>query len=553
MTFRNFLMLGAAALAPTVAVAGIAALPVAAFAQDSEPDDAPEIDARIMDEGLNRSEVQMLAHELVDGIGARLTNSPNMRKAESWAVDKMRDLGLKNVRKEGFEFGRGWEHLASSATMLTPREVELTATPVAWTPGTNGVIEAEVVVAPISERAHFEAYRGQLAGKIVMISIPGMGDEPTRAPFRRLDSSDISSRNDVDLPNYSGEGESVERSLKRRKFALELDEFLAAEGAVAWAKMSYRDGKLLHGTGYTHHVGMSPKLPGIEIAAEDYRRIARFAKTGPAPRLRIENDVRFVDGDTQAYNIIGEMAGSDPSAGYVMAGAHFDSWYTGDGAVDNGSGSVVVLEAARILKALGVKPKRTIKFALWGAEEQGLLGSLAYARRHLVSRAGENDLSAFELSSRWRDLYPVTAKPGYSDFKAYFNMDNGSGKFRGLHAEGNPAAEPYLRSWLSSYGVLDAGRVVSGSTGGTDHVYFQAVGLPGYQFIQDPLDYFARLHHTNVDTFDHLRPDDLRQAATVMAGVLLAAANDKGSIPKMPLPVRPNVTDPFEYEYPETD
>lgn len=505
--------------------------------------------ARIIDEGMNRSQVQQSAHELLDQIGQRLTNSSNMRRAEAWAIAEMQALGLDDVHKEGFEFGRGWEMISSNVHMIAPRPLELTATPVAWTPGTNGVIEAEIIVAPISEEAHFDAYRGKLAGKIVLTSLPGTGNEPTTVPFKRLTSADIGERDEYEIPQH--DPQNMERNAKRRDFALKLDEFLASEGAVAAVTKSYRDGNLVHGSGYTYKVGKTPKLPGFEIAAEDYRRLARLARTGPAPRLSLSSDVRFLDDDTKAYNIIGEIRGTDPAAGYVMAGAHFDSWAAGDGAVDNGAGSVTVLEAARILKSLGVKPRRTIRFALWNAEEQGLLGSLAYIRQHLISRAGEEALEPDSVATEWRNLYPMTTKPGYSRMKAYFNMDNGSGKFRGIHAEGNPAAVPLLRKWMAPFADMGATNVVAGSTGGTDHVYFQAVGLPGYQFIQDPLDYGARLHHTNIDTFDHLRPDDLRQASVVMAGMLLAAANDKDSIAPLPLPQKPQDTDPFEYDYPE--
>ena len=511
----------------------------------------PDKTAQIIEEGLARSEAQILAHELLDQIGPRLTNSTNMRKAEDWAIDKMKALGLQNVRREGFDFGYGWDLISSDVHMVSPRPLALTAIPVAWTPPTNGTIEAEIVVAPISKKEHFDAYRGKLAGKIVLLTIPGMGDEPTKPAFERYSQSDISKNDEIELPNY--DPGALERWRKRSEFSRELDEFLASEGAVAWVKKSRRDGKLLHGEGSGYEVGKTPKLPGIEMGAEDYRRLTRLAKTGPAPKISINSNVRFVEGDTQGYNIIGEIPGSDPKAGYVMAGAHFDSWLAGDGAVDNGAGSITVLEAARILRETGIKPKRTIRFALWSGEEQGLHGSLAYVRQHLVSREGEAALNPGNAYREWRGLFPVTPKPGYYDMKAYFNMDNGSGKLRGIFAEGNIGAERLLRSWLSPFSDLGASSVVSGNTGGTDHVFFNAVGLPAFQFVQDPLDYGARLHHSSIDTFDHLRPDDLRQAATVMAGVLMAAANDKEELPRKPLPEPRNATDPFEYDYPETD
>lgn len=526
--------------ATLLAAAAFALIPAAGHAQESTDS------AGVIDEGMNRSEVQLTAHELLDKIGPRLTNSPNMRVAEGWAVDKMAAIGLTNVHKEGFEFGPGWEANDFRVRMIAPRPITLTAVPIAWTPGTQGTIEAPIVVAPINKVEHFAAYRGKLTGKIVLISKPGTGDEPTEPAFERLDSAGIAKLDAYRLPDY--DPQAIERSIERRRFANELDRFLKDEGAVAWAKISPRDGKLVHGTGYTYED--LPSLPGIEIAAEDYRRLARLAATGPAPTLSVALDSHFVSDDTTAYNIIGEIPGTDPKAGYVMAGAHFDSWWTADGAVDNGAGSVVVLEAARILKQLGVRPKRTIRFALWSGEEQGLLGSLAYVRQHLVSRAGENTIGKGELS-RWTDLWPITPKPGYRELKAYFNLDNGSGKIRGIHAEGDAGADALLKKWLAPFDSMGAGTVVASPTGGTDHVFLQRIGLPGYQFVQDPLDYFARLHHTNIDTFDHLRPDDLRQAATVMAGVLLAAANDKDTLPAQALPTRPTATEPFVWKYPD--
>lgn len=517
------------------------------FAQKS--DDSPQI-AAIIDEGLNRSEVMISAHELLDGIGARLSNSPQTRQAEVWAVEKFNGWGLQNVRKEGFEFGRGWSINSSTTVMTAPRPMALTTIPIAWTPPTNGTISSQIIVAPISKKAHFDQWRGKLAGKIVMISLPGTGDEPTRPPFRRLEGDDFNNLDEFREPIH--DPKANDRRLKRAEFAEALDAFLTSEGAIAWVSRARRDGKLLHGEGYTHRAGRTPNLPAIEMAAEDYRRLARLAKTGPAPVISINNDVQFHDEDLNAYNIIAEIPGSDPKAGYVMAGAHFDSWVGGDGAVDNASGSVAVMEAARILSKLKVRPKRSIRFVLWAAEEQGLLGSLAYTERHLASRPPAppeaNGLARF---FGWGNRFPITKKPGYDDMKAYFNMDNGSGKLRGIYAEGNAAAAPILSHWLSPFKSMGAQRVVAGPTGSTDHVFMQSIGLPAYQFIQDPLDYFARLHHTNVDTLDHLRPADLRQASVVLAGVLLQAANDEKTIAAQPLPQQPLPTDPFKYDDPD--
>jgi hypothetical protein len=506
--------------------------------------------ARIVDEGMNRSHIMLTASELMDGIGPRLTNSANLDRAEDWALAKFQSYGLSNVHREPFDFGRGWNVTHYSARMVEPRQVEMVVIPVAWTPGTNGAVRAPIVVAPMDKVEHFAAYRGKLAGKIVLVSLPGTSDEPKEGAFKRLTDKDIGDEDSYDLPSY--DPQSLDRRLKRFQFGKQIDEFLKNEGAIAWVRMSYRDGKLVSGEGYTYLAGQSPSLPGFELAAEDYRRLTRLAKTGPAPVIELASDARFDDADHNANNLIAEIPGTDPKAGYVMAGAHFDSWIAGDGASDNGAGSIAVMEAARILRQLGVRPKRTIRFALWEGEEQGLLGSRAYIEQHLVTRpvpAGMDGLTAY---FSWGTRFPIVKKPGYDDLKAYFNIDNGSGKLRGLYAEGNSGAEPLLKEWLQPFSSMGASSVVASKTGGTDHVFMQAVGLQGFQFIQDPLDYDSRVHHSSIDTLDHVRGDDLRQAAVVLAGVLLQAANSAKELPRPPVPTQPLPTDPFKYDYPDT-
>ena len=244
-----------------------------------------------------------------------------------------------------------------------------------------------------------------------------------------------------------------------------------------------------------------------------------------------------------------DIPGTDRSGEYVMAGAHLDSWVASDGAQDNAAGSAVVMEAARILSQMKVKPKRTIRFALWNGEEQGILGSLAYVERYLATRAPATDpaLAALPSNRTWRNRWPVEPRPGYRDLVAYFNLDNGSGKIRGINAEGNVAAAPIFQEWLAPFASMGATTVSLRPSGGTDHVYMQTVGVPGYQFIQDPLDYSSRIHHTSIDSYDHLKPEDLRQAAVILASFLLNAANRDAPLPRMPLPTQPTPTDPFEY------
>jgi carboxypeptidase Q len=500
----------------------------------------------IIDQGFNHSEVMDTAAWLTDRIGGRMTNSPQMREAEAWTAQRFRDWGLSNVRADPFEFGRGWSIVRASARMTAPRPLDLRVIPVAWTPGTNGVISGDVVVAPITTAGDFAQWRGKLAGKIVMITKPDTGGEPTEPAFRRWTDEELAGRNTYAQPAHAAP--SLDR-LRETDFALRLDAFLAEEGALAWVKMSAREGGLLHGTGYTHRVGATPRLPGLELAAEDYRRLARLAKTDAAPTLELMSEVRFHDEDVNAYNILADIPGTGRSGEYVMAGAHLDSWVASDGAVDNAAGSAVVMEAARILRSMGVRPKRTIRFALWNGEEQGLLGSLAYVDKYVATRAplGDAALDVLPANRTWRSRWPIQPRPGYGDLVAYFNLDNGSGKIRGINAEGNVAAAPIFEDWLEPFASMGASTVSLRPSGGTDHVYMQTVGIPGYQFIQDPLDYGSRLHHTSIDSYDHLRPDDLRQAAVILASFLLNAANSDEPLPRMPMPTQPRPTDPFAY------
>lgn len=489
---------------------------------------------------------------LTDRIGGRLTNSPAMRAAETYVQGRFRGWGLSNVHAEGFEFGRGWWIESASVRMAAPRPIMLRSIPIAWTPATNGTLSAPIIVAPMAKERDFAAWRGKLAGKIVLVTFPAPAkDDDKDPPFKRLSKDDIAKLDKVEQPDFDPDFDRAryDRVVWPRK----LDAFLKAEGAVAWARMSYRDNGLVHGEGYRFRVGDTAALPAVEIAAEDYRRLARLAKTGPVT-LEINSNVHYDDSDSKAYNILADLPGSDPKAGYVMAGAHLDSWVAADGATDNGAGSAIILEAARILKAIGAKPKRTIRFALWAGEEQGIFGSDAYVRQHLATRPLNADAERAALSPSFNSrTYPVTPLPGYRDLAAYFNIDNGSGKLRGIHTEGNFAAVPILKDWLSPFEGFDATAIAARRTGGTDHVYMQTVGLPGFQFIQDPLDYGSRTHHSSLDSYDHLRAEDMRQAAVILASVLLSAANADKPIPAATLPTQPSDNDPFRYKDPAQD
>jgi len=502
---------------------------------------------RIMDEGFNRSQIMVTAAYLSDQIGPRLTNSPGMRKAESWTAAKFSEWGLQNVRKEPFEFGRGWWIERSSVRMVAPRPIQLTAIPIAWTPATDGAVTAPVILAPIAKEADFAKWKGKLQGKIVLISRPGDGSEPDQPAFKRWSGEELAKLDQFQQPTY--DPAAADRRMKRLDFAKKLDAFLQAEGAVAYATQSRLDGKLVHGEGYMFGVGDTPRTPGVEIAAEDYRRLARLAAVGVTPSVEIDSRVHYDDSDVNAYNVLADIPGTSKDGTYVMAGAHLDSWVAGDGAADNGAGSAMIMEAARILSTLKVQPKRTIRFALWAGEEQGLLGSLGYIERHFASRGSPNDarLTGMALYTGWGNRWPITTKPEWSKMTAYFNIDNGSGRLRGIYAENNPAVVPIFKEWLAPFNSMGASSVVIRKTGGTDHVYMQAIGLPGFQFIQDPLDYGSRIHHTSIDTYDHLKAEDMRQAAVVLAAFLWNAANGD-ALPRPPLPTQPTRTNPFNYD-----
>lgn len=354
--------------------------------------------ARITDEGMNRGEVVETIAYMTDRIGPRMTNSPGMRMAERWTQDKFKGWGLSNVRTESFDFGRGWSIESASVTLESPRRLSLRTIPVAWTPATPaGGITAPLIVAPMKRPRDFAEWTGKLKGKIVAISFPRPPADATKPGFERLDDKAIGELDAYEQPVTSPD--DGDRWFKSIQFGKQLDEFLAKEGALGWVRMSYRDNGLLHGEGYQHRD--TPRLPGLELTAEDYRRLARLAATGDVT-LTINSQVKFDDSDPNGYNVLADIPGSDPKAGYVMAGAHLDSWVAADGAADNGAGSAVVMEAARILAALKVKPKRTIRFALWSGEEQGLWGSSNYIERHLASRPVNPDPVKARLSYDFR-------------------------------------------------------------------------------------------------------------------------------------------------------
>lgn len=498
--------------------------------------------SRIIDEGFNHSQVTTIAEDLADHIGARVTNSSAMRRAEAWAMERLTGFGLTAVRREGFEFGRGWQWRYAHVSMLDPRPLDLHGVPVAWTPGTNGPIEASVIVAPLVSEADFAAWRGKLHNRIVLVSPASDPDDEARPSFYRIKESDLADHSGFQPPDY--EPAVRAQRVASDRFAVARDAFLKREGALAWVRMSRNENGLVSGEGYQFRAGYTPIMPGLEMSAEDYRRLVRLASTGLVS-LRVDTAITFSDDDTNAYNILADIPGRSKGGSYVMAGAHLDSWAAGDGATDNGAGVAVVMEAARILSALHVRPRRTIRFAFWAGEEQGLLGSYAYVARHLATRPSEPEDDKRRFGPGDTLTWPITPLPGYDDLAAYFNIDNGAGRIRGIFAAGNLAAIPKLTDWLSPFASMGAASVLASRNDGSDQQAFTEVGLPAFQFVQDPLDY-RFVHHTQLDTFDHIRPDDLRQSAVILATLLLEAADADEPLPRTPIPTTPALPSAFE-------
>ena len=536
--------------APVLAtvIATVLTMPAAAQAPRGGMD--PNLVNRLADAEFNRGQVMQTAAYLTDRIGGRMTNSPAMRQAEDWTAGQFRAWGLKNVRKDAFDFGRGWSIEKATVRLVSPRVQTLRSIPVAWTPATKGPLAGEIVVAPLRRERDFDAWRGKLRGRIVLVSFPAPPKDETDPRFRRLADADFARYGGFEQPSVNLLNADT-RALERGQFARKLDDFLKAEGAIGWVRMSYRADGRVSGEGAGFQVGRTPALPGAELTQEDYRKLARLAKVGPV-RIEIDHDVRYDDRDRNGYNILADIPGRDPAAGYVMAGAHLDSWVGADGATDNAAGSAVVMEAARLIASLGIMPRRTIRFALWSGEEQGLIGSWSYVDKYVAKRPPNPNRELAALGAyRGAPTFPISPLPGFKDLVAYFNLDNGSGKIRGVFTEGNFAVAPIFREWLGPLAAMGATQVTARSTGSTDHVFMSRLGIPAFQFIQDPLDYGSITHHSDVDTYDHLRAEDLRQASVMMAAFLLAAAERDEPLPRNATPTQPVDSDPFRYEEPE--
>ena len=510
-------------------------------AQPAEPVDLDMV-SRIRQEAFHRSQVMDLLGELTEDIGPRLTNSPGMDRANAWARGKFGDWGLANVHDDAFaDFGRGWTFSQASVEMLAPRALPLYALPKAWTPGTQGPREGEAIAVKIEKLADLDAYKGKLRGKVVFLDELREYKPGEEADFKRHDGTTLEDLQAFTVPKDREDdgGKRVKRYLERQALTRARNRFMADEGVLATMSISSRDNGIVGtGGGGSRKAGESAGVPEFAMIAEHYNQVMRALAQGETVRLRVQADSRFTtDDDRDGYNTIAELPGRGPLANeVVMLGAHMDSWHTATGASDNGAGVAVMMEAMRILKAVGAQPRRTIRVALWSGEEQGLIGSADYVERTFAAYPLPSDPEQAKLPSFFRsDRGALQRKPAYDRFSAYFNLDNGSGKIRGIYAQENLAAMPIFDAWLKPFADVGATTVTSRNTGSTDHISFDRVGLPGFQFVQDGLDYFSNVHHTNLDTYDHAQAEDLKQAAAIVASVVYNAAMRDAKLPRKPL------------------
>lgn len=493
--------------------------------------------ARIQDEGLNRSQVMDHVGWLADVHGPRLTGSPGFKQAADWAVKRFGEWGLANSQLEKWKFGKGWSLTRFNAHLLEPQVQPLLGYPKAWTPSTKGTITADVVRVAIGSEADFEKYRGTLNGKIVL-SQPArevrmlegritwrMGDElleeagrlPIPAPAApRAAPAPGPSLADKTLQFFLAEGVAAvfDRGSDQSTVAMGGNENLSP--------MTQRvDGGTVFVTGggpRDENAGNVP--PQITLAVEHYNRLIRVLDKGLPVKVELNVQTQFHDEtDMNGLNVIAELPGSDLASEHVLLGAHLDSWHTGTGATDNGAGVAVMMETMRILKAVGAKPRRTIRVALWGGEEQGYAGARAYVREHLGDA--------------------TKPKPEYQKLSAYYNLDNGTGRIRGVWMQGNVAIAPIFAQWIEPLRGLGVSVLAPRSTSGSDYVPFDEIGIPAFQFVQDRLEYNSRTHHSNMDTVDRVQREDLTQMTIVMANFAYNTAMRDTILPRKPMPVPP--------------
>lgn len=478
-------------------------------------------------EAFQNSKVMDHVFYMTDVYGPRLTNSPGYKAAGDWAVKQFKEWGLENVKQEKFPFGRGWSCSRFSAHLKEPGYAPLLGYARPWSPGTNGVVRGEAMMAIIAAEADFEKYRGKLKGKMALIEKPRELGLPTDPPARRVTEAELGEIAKAPDPSQAfgltwpprrpGPPSSY---AARAQFRSKLNKFLADEGVtVAIFQGDRGDGGIVRGSAQGSRDPNDPvPPPSVLLAPEHYGRIARLIERKIPVTLEFEIQAQFHDEPTETFNVLADLPGTDRKDEIVLLGGHLDSWTGGTGAADDAAGCAIMMEAVRILKALDLKVRRTVRVGLWAGEEQGLLGSRAYVKDHLA------------------DSETLRLKGEHARFSGYFNVDNGGGRIRGVYLQGNDMMRPVFEAWFKPFADYGVSTITLRNTGGTDHLSFDAVGLPGFQFIQDPLDYGTRVHHTNMDVYERLVPADMMQNSAVLAAIAYHAANRAELLPRKPLP-----------------
>jgi len=495
--------------------------------------------SRIRYEGFRDSKVMEFATGLMDSIGERLTGSPNMKRANEWTRDQFTAMGLSNSHLEAWgPFGRGWANQYVNVRMTAPDIVSLIAYPKAWTPGTNGVVTGKCIRVTIEDKKDFDKYRGKLAGMVLIFGADAEVKPIAEAPFKRLSDDELNKTGEYEIPGERPPFRMAEIA-KRRQFTKDLNQFFADEKVLAvidHSRGTAGGGTVFVQSGGSYKTGETTVIPQLTMASEHWTRIARLLQQKKDVTVELNVNNTFYDDDPMQYDTIAEIPGTDKKDEVVMLGAHLDSWHAGTGATDNGAGTIVMMEAVRILKALDIKPRRTIRIGLWSGEEEGLLGSQGYVEQHFGSRPPLDDPNMKGMPTLLRrDAGPVTVKPEQAKVSAYFNVDNGSGKIRGIYLQENAAVAPIFESWMRPFKDLGMTTISMRNTGGTDHLSFDAVGIPGFQFIQDPLEYETRTHHSNMDVYDRLQAEDLKQISVIVASFVYDAAMRDQMLPRKPI------------------
>jgi len=504
----------------------------------------------IREEGLNHSHVMEYGGGLMDGIGPRLTGSPNMAKANAWTRDQLTRMGCANAHLEDWgEFGMGWQQLNTWVRMTEPDTTVFLAQATPWSPSTSGPVTAQATSVVIEDEKDIAKYKGKLAGKIVLLG--ALRDVPAadKPFFTRYSDTDLKNLESLTFESDDWNAR-VARFIKNRELTQKVLPFLAEE-KVAGVIVPSRDGGNGGGTGIIfddtgaslgrtpYHRDTAAPFPVVVAQIESYGRVFRLLENHVPVSIEMDVETRFTGDHEHGFDTVAEIPGTDPRLKdeVVMVGGHLDSWIAGTGATDNGAGSVVALEVMRILNALNVKPRRTIRIALWSGEEEGLLGSEGYVTQHFGSfpRSTAPDQMALMQHMR-KPAGPLSLKPEQKLISAYFNVDNGTGKIRGIYTQGNAAVDSIFAQWMAPLKDLGVTTITNRDTSGTDHLSFDAVGIPGFQFIQDPMDYETRTHHSNMDTYEHLQSSDLKQISVVEAIFVYNAAMRDQMIPRKPLP-----------------